>query len=745
MLKTLKWILWVSTLMAFTAIGHAQVSGNLTAASTDCGASNSCIITQVSPSAGGATFRLSGTFVGTVQFEASADPANVLPANATWVAISATPSNSAVTVTSATAGGVWQVNVAGYQRLRMRVSAYTSGTIAALINLSTASARGGSGGGGGTIGGSIAAGQVAVGSGVNTISGSAALTALASGELDQTVNGTTASAVRQVTEASTGRVFAEVNDPTSGGTLLEEFNSAFTVSTTLLLRADGGFNLTSNPAGGAGNRATISSNTSGTIALIPGTSGLGVTDTGPLSFLGTTSGSASIGVAAIAGTPSRINLPIATGAAGTFFSSDGANPQQASWDARLVDSGTVLSYTGSGGIAAGPDGVHPGDISLVGNTTVVAPAANTFNLMGPSAATFTAYALQFPNAAPAANTVLLSGAPTSAVSQVTYGAVNLSSMVTGQLPISGVGSAGLSGTAPITISAAGAIACSTCVTSSTITFPVTVAGTVTSGGIPYFNSTTQASSSAILNTNILVKGGGAGGAPTNSSITDNGTTISSAELVSLTVAGSASNAALTLTGTPFAGTGTTSFPLVYLNGGTGPTTFSTSGTYYGINAVNAFGGNFMDYHVNGGASVYKVDASGNVTTSGTVNAAISFSPSLKNNSTGSVLIFTAAPTIAGAGCGGSAASIAAHNGTASFTINVGTAPTSGGCTVTLPAASTAWNCSVNDKTTISTAVSMQKQTGADSTTSVTFQNFSDITVATAPVANDIYSVSCFAR
>lgn len=62
-------------------------------------------------------------------------------------------------------------------------------------------------------------------------------------------------------------------------------------------------------------------------------------------------------------------------------------------------------------------------------------------------------------------------------------------------------------------------------------FPVTVSGTVTSGGIPYFSSTTAETSSAILNTNILVKGGGAGGAPTNSSITDNGTTVSTAEAV----------------------------------------------------------------------------------------------------------------------------------------------------------------------------------------------------------------------
>lgn len=66
-------------------------------------------------------------------------------------------------------------------------------------------------------------------------------------------------------------------------------------------------------------------------------------------------------------------------------------------------------------------------------------------------------------------------------------------------------------------------------TSGTPSFPQTVAGTVTSGGIPYFNSTVQESSSGILNTNILVKGGGAGGAPSNSSITDNATTVTTTD------------------------------------------------------------------------------------------------------------------------------------------------------------------------------------------------------------------------
>lgn len=92
----------------------------------------------------------------------------------------------------------------------------------------------------------------------------------------------------------------------------------------------------------------------------------------------------------------------------------------------LSDDATTLTYTGTGGISStgpigsGADGVHPGNINLVGNTTVVTPATNTFNLMGPSAATFTAYALQFPNAAPGSNTLLCSDVPTSSVSQVTF-------------------------------------------------------------------------------------------------------------------------------------------------------------------------------------------------------------------------------------------------------------------------------------------------------------------------------------
>lgn len=155
------------------------IVGNLNAATTTCLVSNSCLILDVPQNAGGATIKLSGTWSATVQFEATADPLTVLPTAASWVALSATPSNSATTATSSTANGAWQVNISGYQRIRIRISAYTSGTVAGAINLSTASARGGSGGGGGgggSIGGSIAATQIAFGSGANTIAGDALFT-----------------------------------------------------------------------------------------------------------------------------------------------------------------------------------------------------------------------------------------------------------------------------------------------------------------------------------------------------------------------------------------------------------------------------------------------------------------------------------------------------------------------------------------------------------------------------------------
>lgn len=288
------------------------------------------------------------------------------------------------------------------------------------------------------------------------------------------------------------------------------------------------------------------------------------------------------------------------------------------------------------------------------------------------------------------------------------------------------------------------------------------------------------------------------------------------EVIGNDINGATSLPAYTLSGTPNTGSATTSVPLWYYlcSGASAPTTWSTNGTIFGLNACTGFVGKYIDIKTpNGGSTVFSVDQAGGMAvgavagSSGITAAAGSNLGlngrtqlrsaadgriSINNNANGSagltrftlgteasgnpaicpsaqtlvtcdgagttangaiksasysvvnVLANATAPTILAAGCGGSGASITANNGTATFNVNVGTGPTAAGCTITMPAATTGWNCQVSDQTTQSTSVSMQKQTGAVSTTSVVLQNFSDVTVATAPTASDLYHVACSA-
>lgn len=93
--------------------------------------------------------------------------------------------------------------------------------------------------------------------------------------------------------------------------------------------------------------------------------------------------------------------------------------------------------------------------------------------------------------------------------------------------------------------------------------PVTTSGTLnfnlagTSGGIPYFSDGTTLSSSAALTANTLVKGGGAGAAPTLSAATDDGTTFTIpgrifSQSSTDATAGTFTNASYTLTLNPAA-------------------------------------------------------------------------------------------------------------------------------------------------------------------------------------------------
>jgi len=115
-----------------------------------------------------------------------------------------------------------------------------------------------------------------------------------------------------------------------------------------------------------------------------------------------------------------------------------------------------------------------GCITLPAGTAQGHATASTIVLEAPTSVT--AYEVQMPTAAA---TGIMHWTNTAGVVAGTISAVALGSAdVSGQLPIGNVGSSGLSGTAPITISAAGAIGCATCqLTSGTVPINQVVSAT----------------------------------------------------------------------------------------------------------------------------------------------------------------------------------------------------------------------------------------------------------------------------
>lgn len=66
--------------------------------------------------------QVTGTFVGTVQFEGTVDGSN-------WVAVQATNLNSGAAATTATAPGLFRINSKGLLKVRANITAYTSGAV----------------------------------------------------------------------------------------------------------------------------------------------------------------------------------------------------------------------------------------------------------------------------------------------------------------------------------------------------------------------------------------------------------------------------------------------------------------------------------------------------------------------------------------------------------------------------------------------------------------------------------------
>lgn len=111
---------------------------------------------------------------------------------------------------------------------------------------------------------------------------------------------------------------------------------------------------------------------------------------------------------------------------------------------------------------------------------------------------------------------------------------------------------------------------------------------------------------------------------------------------------------------------------------------------------------------------------------------------------GRILASASAPT-APSSCGSSPA-VTTNNGTASWVITSGTGGVATGCTVTLPTATTGWNCNVTNitQTAAHRADRITVQT-ASTTTSATWEYQTVSTgAATAFTASDVFRGICFA-
>jgi hypothetical protein len=112
-----------------------------------------------------------------------------------------------------------------------------------------------------------------------------------------------------------------------------------------------------------------------------------------------------------------------------------------------------------------------------------------------------------------------------------------------------------------------------------------------------------------------------------------------------TVNGAASTPAAEYTGTPFSGgTGTTTMPYWYYNcsGSTAPTTFSTSGTIYGVNTCSGFTGNIFDFYLNG-TEEFTLNRAGSITLAGNI-AGRSFGTTTNCSSTASPAVCGGSPS-----------------------------------------------------------------------------------------------------
>jgi hypothetical protein len=149
-------------------------------------------------------------------------------------------------------------------------------------------------------------------------------------------------------------------------------------------------------------------------------------------------------------------------------------------------------------------------------------------------------------------------------------------------------------------------------------------------------------------------------------------------------------------------------------------------------------GNLLNAAISGDctsvANVFTCSSFGhNVTVTG------SFGATTINNASSHLMVSTTAPIIASGF--GTSPSIVASNGTAAFTVNVGTGGTATSGVITMPAATTGWSCNVTPNAAPQAAAIMYS--APTSNTSITITNYTLTTgAALAWTASTVIAVRC---
>lgn len=238
-----------------------------------------------------------------------------------------------------------------------------------------------------------------------------------------------------------------------------------------------------------------------------------ITINGQTSTLGSTSnvnaGSTAHGVAINEGDGNAI-ASSAVGTAGNLFKSSGAGVDPV-WDSTIVSNGTTFTYTGTGGIIAAGFGStgSGGGYNYWG--------AGAENCVG--AQPLNSICLEAPATVTTAYHIIMAGTPSTGIAHYVLSGVAL----TQSFSLIAIADLSATGTPSSTTFLRGDNTWAVPAGGGTPAFPITVTGGV-SGAVVCFTSTTVEAAGGILNTNLVTKGGGAGVCPTNSLITDNGTT-----------------------------------------------------------------------------------------------------------------------------------------------------------------------------------------------------------------------------